>query len=99
MPIADYASDLRQMQDDFPSILQVGTRNIRCVASLITQEVGISEAGMGIPQSWDVIAVKADFAATPEQRQTVTLDGVTGQIDGMEIDAKTNTIRMTIRRT
>jgi len=98
MPLADFQSDLAEIHADFPSVLVVGNVTVPCVASMVTQEARIDEGGIQVPETWDVVASASDFADIPESRQAVTLDGFACNVDTVENDRQTGTIRLTLRR-
>jgi hypothetical protein len=68
MPLADFNADLDEIQGDFPSTLIVGTRLIPCVKSSLTHEVTYDETGYFLPETWEVVASRRDFADVPEPR-------------------------------
>ena len=98
MPLADFHSDLAQIHADFPSVLKVAGWNVPCVASMVTQEARIDESGMQIPETWDIVANRRDFVTIPTSRQAVTLDGFACNVDAVEHDRQTDSIRLTLRR-
>jgi len=98
MPLADFQADLDEMHDDLPSFLTVDGRKVKCVASMVTQEAQIDEGGMQIPETWDIVAARRDFVTIPTSRQAVILDGLACNVDTVEDDAKTQTVRITLRR-
>lgn len=87
------------MQGDWPSVLISRGWSVPCVASIITQDLQMDESGINVPEQWDVMYAKNDLPHVIDQRETVTLDGFTCQVSGQEIDEKTNTIRLTLKRT
>jgi len=98
MPLADFNADLNEIRDDFPSTITVDGRNVPCVASMVTQEAEIDEGGMQIPETWDVVANYREFVRVPVSREAVTLDGFGCNVDQVEHDRQTGSIRLTLRR-
>jgi len=98
MPLANFQSDLQEIRNDFSSTLTIAGRNVPCVASMVTQEARIDESGMQIPETWDIVANKRDFVTIPTSRQAVTLDGFECNVDSVEHDRQTDSIRLTLRR-
>lgn len=99
MPLADFASDLHQIADDWPSVIQYDGLRIKCVVSEIRVEVLIDERGDYDPTALDVITSLSDWRDNlPADRATVTVDGVKYYVDEQSKDAKTNTYRLTVKR-
>ena len=99
MPLADFDKDLDQIHRDFPSRMEVAGLCYEVVATEITQQISVDEAGFKIPQSFDVIATLSDFGSlVPVARQTVTLDGKTCQVGDIETDTHTNTLRLFLHK-
>lgn len=95
MPLANFATDLRQLQDDFPSILEISGRRIKVTATEITQQINADENGIYVPKAFDVVGVLSDFGTLiPVNRQTVILDGLSCQVGDIETDKLTNSIRL-----
>jgi hypothetical protein len=98
MPLADFNADLDEIQGDFPSTLIVGTRLIPCVKSSLTHEVTYDETGYFLPETWEVVASRRDFADVPEPRQQVTLDGVACNVTSAQYDTTTGSIVLNVRK-
>lgn len=98
MTLADFNADLAEIQGDFPSILTVGTRSIPCVASSLTHEVTYDETGYFVPETWEVVANRRDFADVPEPRQSVSLDGAACNITTAQYDKTTGSIVLNVRK-
>lgn len=98
-PLANFANDQRQIQDDFPSLLEFDGRRFDCTATEITQNVNMDENGYSVAKAFDVLAVNSEFNNTPPAiRSTVTLDGTTYQVGDVEIDTKTDSIRFFLHK-
>lgn len=99
MPLADFAADQRELQNDFPSYLEFSNRRIKVTATEITQQFNADETGYTAAKAFDVIAVLSEFRGTiPAERSTITLDDVEYQIGDIETDSHTDSIRFFLHK-
>ena len=104
-PLANWKADLDQIISDFGHVLIWGGLEIPCIASDAQFEYLIEPEGDYTPQMKDVVATLSRFTGTvpgPKDvvglKDTATDTQVKYHIETVDKDAKSDSIRMTVKR-
>jgi hypothetical protein len=95
----DFGADIREMQNDLPSVFEWSGKTLRCIVSALSAETLVETGGEYSPSDREVLLRYSDFQGSfPGTRDTVTVDETKYYVQNIDRDEKTDSVRMVIGR-